>query len=123
MFKSKFIMFIVMFIMFDLVLPCFTRQLSAKPRIYGLFTVLGVLPRQLWPGRRTMEAVDHITRERNHLRLFHVQLVAYKPQMDSNGPNLWGPNLTRKSPLNSSIKHCIITYCYTLQYMVSYRCE
>lgn len=26
MFKSKFIMFIVMFIMFDLVLPCFTSN-------------------------------------------------------------------------------------------------
>ena len=48
-----------MFIMFDLV---FCHVLLATLGQATHLTVLGVLPRQLWLGRRTMEAVDHITR-------------------------------------------------------------
>lgn len=44
-----------------------------------MFAMLRVLPRQLWLGRRAVEAIDHIAREWNHLRLLHVQLVANKP--------------------------------------------
>lgn len=58
--------------------------------------MLRVLPWQLWLGRRAVEAIDHIAREWNHLRLLHVQLVANKPSQNSRCGNFGNEKRKKK---------------------------